>query len=371
MKKMWTLALAALLVAGLAFSAPAATFKIGDADFGIAGQVRINAAYQITDKGDVAEGASDSETDFFLKHPGNSRLSVWSKYDNMTGFIEMGFKEGNVLETRHAFMNYDMGGGSSITIGQTYSALALHFAEQEMKGSLSLFGFGNLYSGRVPMIRYTKKGEAYTLMLELENTDTAERTGYTTDEITPALVGSLEYRTGGLALTPSFLMQQYELTADAAGLDDERVFAYAVALDAVYKFTNGFQLDGEVWYGENVGAFADAFDMVRNSGFGAPEYESDGDVKNIASFGGWAQASIPVEPVVVHVGGGYQEAEVEDAGTADSMERYGAFVNFSYYATPQFLIQPEIAYFSYGKDNNDVNEYGSDTYYGVHFRYSF
>jgi len=377
MKKMWTLALAALLVAGLAFSAPAATFKIGDADFGIAGQVRLNAGYQVTDKGDVAPGVSDSETDFALKHPGNSRLSVWSKYDNVTGFIEMGFKEGNVLETRHAFLTYDMGGGNSLLIGQTYSALANHFAEQEMNGSLSLYGFGNLYSGRVPMIRYIKKGDNYTLNLEIENTDSADLdidpapgNEFITDEITPALVGSLEYRTGGLSLTPSFLVQQYELKANAAGYDDERVFAYAVALDAVYKFDSGIQLDGEVWYGENTAIFADAFDMVRGSSFGAPEYEADGSVNDIASYGGWLQVSVPIDPGVVHVGGGYQEADVDNRGSASSMERYSAFVSYSYWVTSQFLVQPEVLYLDYGDSANEA-DYGSDTFYGVHFRYCF
>jgi hypothetical protein len=52
----------------LAFSATAATFKIGDADFGIAGQVRLNAGYQLG-QGRCSTGVSDSETDFALKHP--------------------------------------------------------------------------------------------------------------------------------------------------------------------------------------------------------------------------------------------------------------------------------------------------------------
>lgn len=369
MKRIWTLALAALLVAGLAFSAPAATFKIGDADFGIAGQVRLNAAYQVTDKGDFPNGENDSETDFSLKHPGNSRLSVFSRYDKVTGFIEVGFKEGNVLETRHAFLTYDLGNGSSLLVGQTYSALALHFAEQEMNGSQALFGFGNLYSGRVPMIRYIKKGDSYTLNLELENTDAVDIEGYTSDELTPALVGSLEYRSGGMTLTPSFLVQQYELKADNAGVSDETVFAYAVALDAVYKFDSGFQLDAEVWYGENTAIFADAFDWVRGSGFGAPVYEADGNVKDVASYGGWLQAAIPIDPVVVHVGGGYQESDVKDAAVS-TMERYSAFINFRYNLTPQFLIQPEILFLDYGEDKND-NDLGTDTFFGVHFRYSF
>jgi hypothetical protein len=43
-----------------------------------------------------------------------------------------------------------------------------------------------------------------------------------------------------------------------------------VALDAVYKFDSGIQLDGEVWYGENTAIFADAFDMVRGSSSAHP-----------------------------------------------------------------------------------------------------
>jgi hypothetical protein len=68
----------------------------------------------------------------------------------------MGFKEGNVLETRHAFLTYVHGGGNSIDRSGLLRSCK-PFRGQEMNGSLSLFGFGNLYSAG-SMIRYIKKG---------------------------------------------------------------------------------------------------------------------------------------------------------------------------------------------------------------------
>jgi hypothetical protein len=70
------------------------------------------------------------------------------------------------------------------------------------------------------------------------------------------------------------------------------------------------------------------------------------------------------------VGGGYQEADVDNRGSASSMERYSAFVSYSYWVTSQFLVQPEVLYLDYGDSANEA-DYGSDTFYGVHFRYCF
>ena len=197
MKKFWVSALAVLLAVGLSIPAAAATFKIGDADFKLSGSVRVNAAYQVTDKGDSPVGTEDSETDFFIKNPGNSRAGIWAKYENVSGFIEYGFRDGSdsrdSLYARHVFLTYDLGEGNSFTAGQTYSVLALHFAEQEMNGSLSMFGFGNLYSGRIQVLRYTHKGDGLSFNLELENTDTVDQTGFVSNEITPALAGNLIY----------------------------------------------------------------------------------------------------------------------------------------------------------------------------------
>ena len=375
MKKFWVSALAVLLAAGIAIPAAAATFKIGDADFKLSGSVRVNAAYRVTDKGDTATGTEDSETDFFIKNPGNSRVGLWAKYDKVFGFVEYGIRDTtdtrDSLYTRHVFLTYDLGEGNSFTAGQTYSVLALHFAEQEMNGSLSMFGFGNLYSGRIQVLRYTHKGDGLTFNIELENTDTVDQTGFVSNEVLPALAGNLIYKAGDLTLTPSFLVQQYELTADSDGVDDINVLGYALAFDAVYKL-GGIQIDAEAWYGQNMAIFAEAFDMVRGSGFGAPVYDlTAGDIEDINSYGGWLQLTIPVSKAAVHIGGGYQQAEIEDAtATEDDWSRMGAFANFKYNFTPQFFVQPEVLYLDYG-DSKTGADYGTDTFVGVHFRYDF
>lgn len=376
MKKFWVSALAVLFAAGLSIPVSAATFKIGDADFSLSGSLRLNAAYQVTDEGDFGTGTEDSEKDFFIKNPGNSRFGIFSKYDKVTGFLEIGVRDEtdarDKLHTRHAYLSYDLGGGSSLLAGQTYSVLALHFAEQEMNGSRSMFGFGNLYSGRVNMIRFTHKGDSITYNIEIENTDTADQANFVSNEITPALAGNLIYKAGGLTLIPSFLVQQYELTSTAAGVDDITVLGYALALDTVYTIDK-IKIDAEVWYGQNVALFCDAFNAVAATTFGAPQYDlATGDIDDINSYGGWLQVSVPVSAVELHVGGGYQQAEIDDAlGTEDDWSRYALFVSGTYNLTPQFFIQPEVAYFNYGEDENGVNEYGSDTFVGVHFRYNF
>ncbi len=375
MKKYWALAVAALLVAALSIPASAATFKIGDADFSLAGSLRLNAAYQITDKGDSPVGTEDSETDFFIKNPGNSRFSILSKYDKVTGFLELGVRDESdtrsLLHTRHAYLSYDLGEGNSLLAGQTYSVLALQFAEQEMNGSRSLFGYGNLYSGRINMVRFTHKGEGATFNIEIENTDSVEQTGFVSNEYLPALAGNMIYKTGGMTLIPSFLVQQFELTSGTAGVDDISVLGYALALDTIYAIDK-VTINAELWYGQNMALFCDAFDAVRASGFGSPVFDTAaGDIEDIASYGGWLQVTVPVSAVKLHVGGGYQQAETPDGSLEDDWSRYALFVSGTYNFTPQFFIQPEVAYFDKGEDANGVNEYGTDTFVGVHFRYNF
>ena len=375
MKKFWVSALAVLLVAVFAIPAAAATFKIGDADFKLSGSVRVNAAYQVTDEGDFAVGTEDSETDFFIKNPGNSRAGIWAKYENVSGFIEYGFRDDtdsrDSLYARHIFLTYDMGAGNSFTVGQTYSVLGLHFANNEMNYSRSLFGFGNLYSGRVPVVRYTHKGDI-TYNIELVNTDTVDQDDFISNEMLPALAGNLIYKTGGLTLTPSFLVQQYELTSTVDGIDDIDVLGYALCLDTVYKL-DMVTIDAQVWYAQNGAIFADAFNAKAGTSFGAPAYDlATGDIEDTASYGGWLQFTIPVEQNAVSLGAGYQQAEIDDTvGTEDDWSRYGLFANYRVNVTPQFFVQPELAYYNYGEDANGVNEYGSDTFVGVHFRYNF
>ena len=380
MKKFWVSALAVLLAIGLSIPAVAATFKIGDADFKLSGSIRVNAAYQFTDKGDIKVGTEDSETDFFIKNPGNSRGSVWAKYENVSGFIEYGVRDDSdsrdSLYARHVFLSYDMGEGNSFTVGQTWSLLGLHFANNEMNYSRSMFGFGNLYAGRVPVVRFTHKGDV-TFNIELENTDTKDQPGFISNEMLPALAGNLIYKTGGLTLTPSFLVQQYELTSTADGIDDIDVLGYALCLDTVYKL-DMVTIDAQVWYAQNGAIFADAFDAVRVaggalSGFGAPVYDlATGDIEDINSYGGWLQFTVPVDKNAVSLGAGYQQSEIDDTvGTEDDWSRYGLFANYRVNLTPQFFVQPEVAYYNYGEDVDGVNEYGSDTFVGVHFRYNF
>lgn len=375
MKKLYLLTIAILLVMGLSLPASAATFKIGDADFSLSGQIRVNAEYQITDMGDTATGTEDSKTNFFIRNPATSRFGIMSRYEKVTGFFEMGVRDEtdsrNKLFTRHAFMSYDLGGGNSFLFGQTYSSLALHFPDQELNNGRAIFGYGNLYTGRVNMLRYAHKGAAISYNIELQNTDSTTATNYVTNTPLPALAGSLTYKTGGLTVTPSFLIQQYELTADSDTVDDIDVLAYAMSLDAVYALNKVSRIDAEFWYGQNVALFADVFNTVSGTSFGSPVYVA-GDIEDTDSFGGWLQVTFPVGVVEVHVGGGYAQAEIDDSiGTEDNWSRYSFFTSAKYSFTPQFFIQPEIAYFDNGDDANGVNDLGSYTFIGVHFRYTY
>lgn len=392
-KRFWVLAAAVAMVFCFASSSSAATLKIGDVDFTLGGSIRYDVGYQFSDLGDQPTVLTeDSKIDFFVDDPGNSRLNLKVDYGKVSGFYEAAISSD--ITTRHAYISYDMGGGNGLLIGRTWSLLALHFNEQRLLNDDALFGAGNLYSGRNPQVRYTcKESDNITFNVALEDNNASTPQGltksYVADELTPALLANLVYTLSNtVTLIPSCLVQLYELKGSTYGAKDIDVLSWALALDGIVK-ADSLTLDFEAWYGQNVGMFADAFDLrpsQKTSTFGAPTANLlDTDIDDVNSFGGWAQLAIPVDQVTIYTGAGYQQAEVEGPGATYESEisTWGIFVSCKYNLTKQFYIQPEIAYFDWGNDaqktltGTDVtyapgnNDLGNDLFVGIHFQFDF
>ena len=387
-KRFWVLAFVLLMVCCFASSSWAATFKIGDADFKLGGSLRYDLGYQLSDFGDVAVGLEDSQTNYFSSTT-DSRVNLWAKYGDVTGFAEWDLTGG--LDQRHAYLTYDMGGGNSLLAGHTWSLLALHFPTQQMRDDISLIGFGKLYSGRHPQLRFTHKGSNVTINVALEDNDISTPTGllgtYVANELTPAILASLTFKpVDNVSITPSLLYQKYELTGSGYGVKDVDVDGWAIALDGTIK-TEIVIFDFEAWAAQNAGIFADAFDLrpaARKSvTFGAPVADITGnDIEDVSSMGGWAQVAVPINAkTLARVGAGYQKADVENFGPTyeSDVSTMGVFANVKYNLTKNLFVQPEVAYFDYGDaalktlpglatGNNDL---GSDTYIGIHFQFDF
>jgi len=405
-KYVWGLAAIAIMVIGFALPSQAASFKIGDSDWSLGGSVRLDTGWRFSDFGDAKQGVEgnsaeiDNKTDFFLENPGDSRVFMKAVNGKMTGYAELGISSD--VSTRHIYATYDMGGGNSLLVGQTWTLVAENSPNQLLFGDDNMEFFGDLYLGRNPQIRFehsvdklsfkvaiqeAQKGSLQTQANVSEEPDIENiQTVYDVENIFPALCLAMTFDDGKFSVTPSLYAQQLKLRALAETgpfSKDITVTTYALAVDAAFK-ADTMTISGELWWGQNVAVAADvAAGLSRpldvyNADFGAPApdpKDTGSDIENVNSYGGWLQLAAPIKPGTMYVGAGYQNAEVNNKPSnlyEDNVSTWGAFINYEYQIAKGFTMTPELAYFDYGnapeKGDNDL---GTDIFVGVHFQYDF
>ncbi len=366
----------------------AMNFKISDVDVTLGGSARVDAGWQLSDYGDVADGKLDSGTDCFLRNPGNSRVKLKAVFENMTGYAEMGLKTDNTVGVRHFYGSYDLGGGNSLLFGQTDTAFSELKPDQRLNDDLNLQGFGYLYNSRRPQIRYTHSAGSITMKAALEEPrgvkdEYVSITGeHFTEKTLPALALAMEYKDSGLMVTPSAYYQQFKSKANDDGVDtkDVTIATYGLSLNSAYR-TDPVVLAGGVWYGQNLSIFD--MDKRKNSPstvMGKPIADTTGnDIEDIDSLGGWVQLSFKTGPGVFRVGGGVQRSDTGLSGPSveERISTMGAYVNYEYAVAKGFTLTPELSYFDYGKDadkdkaGTGKNDLGNDVYAGIHLQYDF
>jgi hypothetical protein len=385
MKKLLVLAAAAVFVLGM--SAPSWAV----ADFDIGASVRLDTGWQFSDHGDINEvifgtGAEDSQTQFYLSDPGNQRINFKATVGDVMGFVEFGF--GGGVSLRHSYASWDMGGGSSLLFGHTWSIMSFGFTDQRQMGDLANIGFGTLYFGRNPQLRYTYASDVYTVKVAIENNDKTTAIGpagpYLAEDVMPMILASVDISPiEMLTLTPSGFYQMYDLTEILPNTGgDVDVDAWGVALDGRVSFEM-FRISFEGWYGQNLGLPAAIFDGRVTMGrpvtipMGVPTPDATFmDIEDVDAYGGFIQISVPLEVAILNIGGGYQQSDVEVPGPGweDDISSASYFINVLYNLTDNFYVQPEVGYFDYGDDAFEWaagNDLGSDIYVGVHFQADF
>lgn len=392
----WGLTALAIMVIALALPAQAASFKIGASDWTLGGSVRLDTGWQISDYGD---SDFDDETDFFLENPGDSRINAQAVYGKMTAFAELGLgntRGGTDVGVRHLYATYTLGGGNSILLGRTWTCLAEDSPNQLLWGGNAMFGFGDLFAGRHDQIRFIHAQDKLTFQVAIEDAKGAEPADVSTtvggfdvstENIFPALVMSMGYDDGKLAVTPSLYVQTFKFKVQAPALnieEDEDITSYALACDASINL-NALKISGEIWWGQNLSTLGlDMRGHGASTAFGGPVLEINAatgaiNLDDANSYGGWVQLAAKVKPGTLYVGAGYQQADTEmpGAGFEDEISTWGAFINYAYPIAKNFTITPELAYFNCGDDANKnlfgagANELGSETFIGVHFQYDF
>ncbi len=397
MRKIFVLAAAALFVLGMS------TPSWAVADFAIGASIRIDAGWQFTDFGDSnGAGNEDSRTQFFLANPGNSRINFKATVGDVTGFTEFALASTpRNVDLRHAWVSWDMGGGSSLLFGHTWSIMSFGFTDMRLGSNaiglgggnadfldMANIGFGTLYFSRNPQIRYTYAGEAFTVQVAIEDNDENRARGplaaanYIAESAIPMFLASVSFQPlEMLTLTPSGFYTMYDLTGIAPTTSDVDIDAFGFAIDGRLDFDIA-RISFEGWMGDNLGTAAAGFDIRPGAtvGAGVPVADAAGtDVEDVTSWGGFVQLTFRFEPAILNLGVGYQESDVENPGPGfeDDVSTTGFFINVLYNLTDNFYIQPEITYLDHGDDANENafgpgdNDLGSELVAGVHFQADF
>lgn len=401
-KRLVSYVLAACILSATPVPGQAASLKIGDVEWTLGGSAMLDAGWKRSDMGSVPQGSGQEDTrlDWFTEIPSNCRLNLKVVNDKLTGYAEIGFGSSGVT-TRHIYATYAMDDANTLLIGQTNSLLSEPSPGQKLNNDGKLEGYGNLYAGRKPQLRFTHKlDDMLNFSLALEDNRSAASNSVASgshidEQVMPALLAAMSYKTGGLSIIPSAYFQRYTLKKNdaIATTKDVTLSSWALALNGAYK-TGIATVSGEAWYGTNLSAIGiDKRPTQPNTTtkpstvMGAPVADATGgNIEDVNSMGGWVQVSVPGETATLNIGAGYQRSDVENSPSElyeSDVETMGAFASVAFALAKGFTVQPEIAWFDHGNDARKTltasgvnyamgeNDLGSDLYLGIHFQYDF
>lgn len=337
MKKMIVAIAALALMAGSAYAA----------DWNFYGSARVATFWYDQDVIDGADG--DLQLDESLH--GNSRIGAKVKVsDELTGGFEYG-ASGGKANIRKLYGEWDFGGGK-LLVGQTYTPLNWFYSNQVYATDNDLLAEGGIYSGRQAMIGLTFGGFKIAFL-----SPSTTVTGATSEQVTiPAIEASYQLALDAVAIDFGGGYSTFESTAGD-------VTSFVFAAGAAFNMA-GFFLNGDVFYGQNVGnllAIEVDGDHGWDDGYAAA---SGGDILDNDCLGFLLVAGYKINDIITVEGGyGYVQTELDDADKDKNSSYYvNATVNFA----PGVFIVPEIGFF----DGDEAGDY-EEVYYGLKWQINF
>jgi hypothetical protein len=305
-----------------------------------------------------------------------SRFGAKGQVGDIFGVVELGLTgqendneytwaayggDNNTVYTRLIYGKWDFGSGT-LLVGQDYSPVTYTSSQQgpgifddERNQSYDLqnafIGVGTLWDSRIPQIKINLDNGFYFMVAQVDDNTPQNAGGGDVDLTIPKTVIGFNYKTEGLYLGPGFTYQSYNYEEGSFDDDIESWILYLhgkVNFGAVdIKFTGH--------YGENLGDYAITGRANRYSGFNASRAYVDvanDDIDDAECFGGWIQASFPVDPCTVSLGWGYASQENDDADPMYDQEDelMGWFINCKIPIADNFSATPEFDYWD-GMEN--------------------
>ena len=331
---------------------------------------------------ELTTNGKDDVTTAFVNVPGHSFLRArWRTSDAMSGgMIELGLK--SLQPTASVSLRYAYGwykvGNCRILAGQTdnwFGSLQYHpkqYVGLNNDAHLLLFGWGMLWSHRVPQVQFTYSTDSWGLQFALEEprAKTAE-TGADFYINVPRITLTAMFKSGGFQTHPGVLWVQHKQefgSGQGAGGDDSyNTWAFVLPI----KFTAGaFTVKFQGHYGINIATEI-------------PFYPADtgpirvgNKIYDTQTMGGFISLEYKIGAITLIGGIGYEDIQNDDWKNKlgykdDSYTRMAYFVAVPYQVNKFFGIHPEFSYYNHGDDPETGDDQGNEWMLGLQFRFIF
>lgn len=376
MKKLITIAVAVMAI--LAVAVPALAVSPSTYTFDMAARMLTDIGWQSRSE-ELTRNQSSEVGTWFVNMPGHSylRARFYSVDKNVGGRVELGLQSlqpNATVSLRYAY-GYWRVGNCRILAGQTdnwFGSLAYHVRQYvglNENSHLLLFGWGFVWSHRVPQVQFTYNTDKWGVQFALEEPRNKGTWGGAANVdskfIMPRLSLTFMFKYGAFMTHPGILFVKHGFEAGTTGASDEDWDTLAIVLPI--KFSVGaFTLKFQGHYGKN---FATEIPFYNTTWTGP--VLSGSTVEDTIIWGGVLAGEYQIGKVMVTGGVGYEKWSNDTWTTEDETTRWGAFIAVPYQFTKNFGIHPEFSYYKYGDNPNTGNDMGNEWLLGVQFRFVF
>ncbi|MBU1449924.1 MAG: porin, partial [Proteobacteria bacterium] len=293
------------------------------------------------------------------------------------GRVELGLQSlqpNATVSLRYAY-GYWRVGNCRILAGQTdnwFGSLAYHVRQYvglNENSHLLLFGWGFVWSHRVPQVQFTYNTDKWGVQFALEEPRNKGTWGGAANVdnkfIMPRMSLTFMFKYGAFMTHPGILFVKHGFEAGTTGASDEDWDTLAIVLPI--KFSVGaFTLKFQGHYGKN---FATEIPFYNTTWTGP--VLSGSTVEDTIIWGGVLAGEYQIGKVMITGGVGYEKWSNDTWTSEDETTRWGAFIAVPYQFTKNFGIHPEFSYYKYGDNPNTGNDMGNEWLLGVQFRFVF
>lgn len=325
------------------------------ADFKAYGSVRVETFY-VTNS--PAVGDDDQDTVWDLQH--NSRFGAKMKTGDIAGRVELGLDPsgqetyGGNTYTRLLYGTVKMGGGT-LLVGQDYDPYTLGSA-QVSNTEAGFEGFGKLYDGRQPQIRYTMDSGLYVAAIKPKAASVlgAAVTTEDLDTTLPKLCVGYDTKFEKISLGGGIAYNSFN-EEDVPSNFDESISSMLLYVH-VKADLGGVGIQANFGYGTNLTNFG-----IASLPSGGAAVTVAGDVEDTTTMSGYVQATFKAGKTPINLGIGYATSDNDEYSDADA--QMGYFINAKFPLADNFFIVPEFFMADYmddetGAEENDVTWVG-------------